>query len=395
MDPLRIAIFSDSVLPVRNGVSISIDLLVQELRNKGHMVHIFTPRFPGYEETDPNTIRFRAMETPWSQGQPIAYPPFWRKLRRFRQHKFDVIHTHTPFIVGFVGLRWAESHEIPLVTTYHTLYDRYTHYMSALPRRYARFRVAKHTNFYYNSADEVITPSEIAKRWLIRHGVEKPITVIPTGTPKPQLIPRAEARQSLGIPPDQRILLYVGRLAQEKNLETLLAMAKQVTEAERTTRLWLVGDGPHREACLDICSKLGIGDKVRFVGSVPRNDVDKYYAAADLFTFASVTETQGLVLNEAMQYGLPAIAVDGGGATESIVDGENGIVTKNDSAELADAVLDVLGNNDLYEKLCLGAERLAKQNTPEAMCDRVLEVYRRAIDQGRTNHEYQPSTLVR
>lgn len=394
MKPLRIAIFSDSVLPVRNGVSISIDLLVQELRNQGHMVHIFAPRFPGYRETDPNTVRFRAIETPWSKGHPIAYPPYWRKLRRFRQHQFDVIHTHTPFIVGFVGLRWAESHQIPIVSTYHTLYDRYTHYMSALPRRYARFRVAKHTNFYYNSVDQVITPSEISKRWLLRHGIETPITVIPTGTPKPQLISRAEARQLLGIPPEQRIMLYVGRLAKEKNLETLLSMAKIVTENEKNARMWLVGDGPHREECLSIASKYGIGDRVKFVGSVPRQEVDKYYAAADLFTFASVTETQGLVLNEAMQYGLPAITVDGGGASEAIVQGENGFATRNDDTSLAESVLQILKDDDLYGRLCQGAERIAKLNTTEAMCGRVLEVYRLAIDRGTINHEREQRSLV-
>ncbi len=382
MKPLRIAIFSDSVWPVLNGVSISIQLLVDELRNQGHSVHIFAPRFAGYRETDPNTIRFRALETPWSKGHPIAYPPYWRKLRRFRQQEFDVIHTHTPYMLGFVGLRWAESHQVPIVSTYHTLYDRYAHYMSAFPRRYIRFRIAKHTNFYYNSVNQVITPSEIAKRWLLRHGVETPITVIPTGTPKRQLIPRAEARQQLGIPPDQRILLYVGRLAQEKNLATLLGMAKKVTESEQNTRLWLVGDGPYREECLSIASKHGIGDKVKFVGSVPRGSVDKYYAAADLFTFASVTETQGLVLNEAMQYGIPAVAVDGGGATEAIIEGENGFATKNDESSMAEQVLAILRNENLYAHLCAGAERSAKFNTTEIMCNRVLEVYQAAINQG-------------
>lgn len=394
MKPLRIAIFSDSALPVLNGVSISINSLVQELRNQGHFVHIFAPRFPGYQETDPNTVRFRAIETPWSKGHPIAYPPFWRKLRRFRQNEFDIVHTHTPWIVGFVGLRWAESHEIPIVSTYHTLYDRYAHYMSAFPRRYIRFRITKHTNFYYNSVDQVVTPSEVAKRWLLRHGVETPITVIPTGTPKPQMIPRAEARQQLEIPPDQRILLYVGRLAKEKNLETLLGMARIVTEQQPHTRLWLVGDGPYREECLSIAAKYRIGDKVRFVGSVPRHDVDKYYAAADIFTFASVTETQGLVLNEAMQYGIPAIAVDAGGAAEAIISGENGFATKNDETSLAESVLQVLSDDDLYGRLCAGAERIAKLNTPEAMCNHVVEVYKLAIDQGRTRNELTPRSLV-
>lgn len=364
-------------------MSISIDALVRELRNQGHSVHVFAPRFRGHDESDPNTIRFRALETPWSKGHPIAYPPYWRKLRRFRQQEFDVIHTHTPYMLGFVGLRWAESHEIPIVSTYHTLYDRYAHYMAAFPRRYIRFRIAKHTQFYFNSVQEVITPSEAAKRWLIRHGVERPITVVPTGISSRKLIDRAEARASLGIPPDQRIMLYVGRLAKEKNLGTLLETAKIVTTEDSRARLWIVGDGPFKEQCLQIAAKNGLGDRVRFVGSIPQSEVDTYYAASDVFTFASVTETQGLVVNEAMRYGLPAVAVSGGGAAETIEDGVNGFATKNDATDLADHVLRVLKDDALYDALSHGALVSSREYSTEAMAGKIVEVYRRAVGQWR------------
>jgi 1,2-diacylglycerol 3-alpha-glucosyltransferase len=377
--PLRIAIFSDSILPILNGVSISIDTLVQELRHRGHSVHIFAPNFIKHRETDPNTHRFRAIETPWSKGYPIAYPPFYRMLRTFRKYEFDVIHTHTPWLVGFVGMRWAESHNIPVVSTYHTLYDRYAHYMSMLPRRYIRFRTAKHTNFYYNSVDQIITPTEASHRWLTRHGVTKPVHVIPTGTPRPHLISRAEARLELGIPADQKILLYVGRLAKEKNLENLLEMMSRVSKADSRLRLWLVGDGPYREECLRIAAKKRIGDRVKFAGFVPRAEVDKYYVAADLFTFASVTETQGLVVQEAMQYGLPAVAITGGGASEAITQGVNGMITKNDPELFADQILEVIQDDVLLAKLSDGALKLGRENGIEAMCDGIIEVYRLAI----------------
>ena len=376
---LRIGLGADSLLPVLNGVSISIDTLVQELRNRGHSVHIFAPQFIGHREKDPNTHRFRAVETPWAKGYPIAYPPYWRMLQSFRKYEFDVIHTHTPWVVGFVGMRWAESHEIPLVATYHTLYDRYAHYMSAFPRRYIRFRIAKHTNFYYNSAEQVIAPTDAAERWLRRHGVTKPIHVIPTGVPRPTVIPRAEARKALGIPDDQQVLLYVGRLAKEKNLDTLFEMMYRLSSDLPKARLFLVGDGPFRDECRAICSKLGIGDRVRFVGFVPRSEVDRYYAAADLFTFASVTETQGLVVQEAMQYGLPAIAVTGGGASEAIEDGVNGIITKNLPEPFTDAIRSVLTDVSLLGKLADGAHRKARESSIETMADRITQVYRDAI----------------
>lgn len=371
--------FSESVLPVLNGVSISIDTLVTELRNRGHSVHIFAPNFIKHREKDPNTHRFRAIETPWAKGYPFAYPPFWRMLLTFRKYEFDVIHTHTPWILGFVGMRWAESHEIPLVSTYHTLYDRYAHYLWMFPRRYIRFRIAKHTNFYYNSCEQVIAPTAAAHRWLERHGITRPVHIIPTGIPRPQLIDRTEARAGLGIPPDHQVLLYVGRLAKEKNLETLIQMIANNAPMHPRARLWLVGDGPYRDDLRALAARLGVGDRVKFVGAVPRNEVDQYYASADLFTFASVTETQGLVVQEAMQYGLPAVAISGGGASDSIEHGVNGLVTKNVQDEFSAAVGQLLASPEELEKLAEGAHRKARESSIELMVDRILEVYELAI----------------
>jgi glycosyltransferase involved in cell wall biosynthesis len=312
MERLRVAIFSDSVLPILNGVSISVDALVGELRNRGHSVHLFAPQYFRHHDADPNIYRFRAIETPWAKNYPIAFPPFYRMLLKFRRHTFDIVHTHTPFAMGMVGLRWSESHELPIVSTYHTLYDRYTHYMKWFPRRYIRFRMAKHTNFYYNNVQHVITPSEASLKWLRRHAVNTPVSIIPTGSPRGPVLDRAETRRSLGISPESRVMLYVGRMAPEKNLSVLIEMATLAMQSDSSLRLILVGDGPYRSECRRLVRRAGIGDRVRFEGFIARQDVDKYYAAADLFVFPSISETQGLVIQEAMMYGLPAVAVVGG-----------------------------------------------------------------------------------
>lgn len=380
---LRIAIFSDSCLPVLNGVSVSIDALVQELRNQGHSVHVFTTSYPGHKDTDPNTYRFWSLYTPWTGDYPMAMPPFLPALRKFRRHEFDIIHTHTPFTVGFCGLRWAESDGIPIVSTYHTLYDRYAHYIPwYIPRRYVRFKIAKHTNFYYSRVDHVIVPSVAAFRWLRRHSVKTPISVIPTGAPRRQMLDRGEIRQQLGIGPDQRVMLYVGRIAREKNLAVLFDMAALVIRRDPSLRLWLVGDGPYRSACAEMARKLGIGDRVRFVGYVPRAEVDRYYAAADLFVFSSITETQGLVIQEAMAYGLPAVAVGGGGASASIRDGESGIVVKNNAEVFADAVLRLAGDDGLYVRMSEAAARIVRENGTTEMCEKVVDVYRQVLRGG-------------
>lgn len=371
--------FSDSALPVLNGVSISVDALIRELRDCGHSVHLYAPRIPGHQDEDPNTFRCRAVSTPWAAEYPLAIPPFYRSLRRFRQHEYDLIHTHTPFSLGMVGLRWAESHDLPIVSTYHTLYDRYAHYLAAFPRRYARFRIAKHTNFYFNRVDRVITPTEASAKWLRRHSVTRPVTIVPTGSPRRSFLDRAECRAALGLPPDLRAMLYVGRLAREKNLEVLFEMAARCFAVDPTLRLWMVGDGPHRSECARMARDLGIGDRVRFVGFVPRQEVDRYYAAADLFVFPSITETQGLVVQEAMSYGLPAIAVAGGGASAGIKPGENGLVVRNDPDDFARSVLRVLADEVMHASMSMAASRSVRGHGLDEMAEAVVDVYRDAI----------------
>jgi glycosyltransferase involved in cell wall biosynthesis len=382
-DSLRIAFFSDSALPVLNGVSISIDALIQELRRKGHSVHLYAPKFPGYKDPEPNTFRFRSLESPISKGYPVAIPPFYRMLQSFRRESYDLIHTHTPYMLGMVGFRWAESHDLPIVSTYHTLYDRYAHYFRLLPRRYVRFRIARHTNYYYNRMDHVITPSEASLKWLRRHSVTKPITVIPTGLSTGPAIDRSEARRRLGIPPEQRILLYVGRLAKEKNLRVLFEAVALSMRSDPSLRFWLVGDGPYRQECIALARQQGIGDRVRFVGFVERSRVDEYYAASDLFVFASITETQGLVIQEAMTHALPAVVVAGGGASAAIDEGVNGLLTKNDPEDLAEQIGVVLNDDHLYARMSDAAARAMRSNGVPLMADRVVSVYRQAKEDQR------------
>jgi glycosyltransferase involved in cell wall biosynthesis len=380
--PLSVALFSDSALPILNGVSVSIDLLVRELRSRGHSVHVFTSGYPGFADVDPNTHRFRSLRTPWTTDYPLAVPPFYGKLREFRQHTFDVIHTHTPWTVGFVGLRWAESHEIPIVSTYHTNYDKYSYYVPFVPKRYLRYKIAKHLHFYYNRVGHVITPSEASQRWLQRHSVRTPISIVPTGVTPPKLIDRAEARNDLGISPETRTILYVGRIAKEKNVGALLEALALALPHEPRLEFVLVGDGPARAEYVARARDLGIGDHVRFVGAMKRSDVDRYYAAADLFVFASMTETQGLVVAEAMSYGLPALVAQGGGAGEAIEQGVNGYLLRNEPADFAEAMVRVLKNEHAYIALSAGARATARNFTVSATTDKVLEVYNKVLEHG-------------
>lgn len=377
---LNIALFSDSALPILNGVSVSIDALVKGLRDRGHSVHLFTSAYPGHAEMDPNVHRMFAAHTFFAKDYPLALPPFYPMLREFRKHRFDLIHTHTPFTVGFVGLRWAESHEIPLVTTYHTHYDKYTHYIPLFPKKFLRYKIAKHTNYYYNRCSHIFTPSDASARWLRRHRVIQPISVVPTGIRPALEIDQSKTRELLGAKPEQRIALYVGRVAGEKNLETTIMGTAQAMLDDPRLCLWVVGDGPDRERYRKLASDLGIGDRTKFFGAVPRDEVDKYYAAADVFVFSSMTETQGLVVSEAMSYGLPAVVVRGGGASESTVNGLNGLVVPNDPGEFGGAVRTVLGSEQVYNGMSQNAMESSKALSTSAMVDKILAGYRACLD---------------
>lgn len=375
---MRVAIFTDSALPILNGVSVSVDTLIQGLRERGCSVHLFATGFPGHRDADPNTHRSLAVLTPWTKGYPLAVPPFLHLLHRFRQHEFDLIHTHTPFTMGMVGLRWAQSHALPIVSTYHTLYDRYAHYVPFVPRRYVRFKIAKHTNFYYNRVDRVIVPSDAAAKWLRRHAVGTPCKVIPTTVRPPTRIDRQQVRTAMRLGPGTKMLLYVGRIAKEKNLDMLLYAAQSVFRQDSSSVLWLVGDGPYRDACAKISRDSGIGDRVRFIGFVPREQVDQYYAAADLFVFPSVTETQGLVVEEAMSYGLPSVVASGGGASAAVMPGVNGLIVRNDPAEFAAAVISLLQDDARRKRMGSNAAEMNRQARDKGMISAVLSVYEEA-----------------
>ncbi|MBV6459761.1 MAG: D-inositol-3-phosphate glycosyltransferase [Fimbriimonadaceae bacterium] len=386
--PLRIALFSDSALPILNGVSISIDLLIRELRRQGHSVHLFTASHFRHQDRDPNIHRFPAFQTPWTRGYPLAIPPFYPMLREFRRHTFDVIHSHTPFTIGFVGLRWAQSHDLPIVATYHTLYDKYVHYVPFFPKWYVRYKTAKHTNFYFDSVDHVITPSEAAQKWLRRHSVQTPMTVISTGVSPPAPRDRSEARLGLGIDPNAKVLLYVGRIAREKNMLTLIKAASLAMRGDPRLHLIIVGDGPFRRDCEAEVRNQGIGDRVEFTGYIPRERVSEYYATADLFVFSSMTETQGLVVVEAMSYGLPSVVVQGGGAAEAVEDGVNGFLVRNDPEVIADRIAACLENDDLYVRLSREAQATARAYSPEVTASKVVAVYREAIRNSSSNGIY-------
>jgi glycosyltransferase involved in cell wall biosynthesis len=253
-----------------------------------------------------------------------------------------------------------------------------------LPESVTQTLIQHYLPWYYNRCAEIICPSNVAENALRELGVTRPIEVIPTGIPRPpretvNAEARRAARACIGVPNHAPMLLYVGRLAKEKNVEWLLEVFATIRERQSQARLVLAGGGPQDEELRAQAQSLGISDATLFLGPQPRRQMDGLYAAADVFCFPSPTETQGLVVGEARAAGTPCVVVDAGGAPETVCDGEDGFrVPCGDRTMFADRVLSILQDRSLARQMRVNARRNALQFTPERMIRRVLAVYARA-----------------
>jgi 1,2-diacylglycerol 3-alpha-glucosyltransferase len=376
---VKVAIFSESYLPYLNGVSVSIRILHEELTRRGHEVWIYAPHYRGYQDQYTTVRRLPSVYTPFEPDYPIALPFAPALWREFRMLGIDVVHTHTPFFTGIVGARWARRLRIPLVSTYHTLYEEYLHYVPrVVPRAPVRRLLRWHLRRYYEGVDAVMTPSEIGAEVLRKYGVRKPITPIRNPVLPFPAVSKMDARARLGIPEEVWMLLYVGRMAPEKSVSVLLEAIPHIVRGCPNARLWLVGPGPALESLRAEAEARQLTEWVQFTGPVPRDEVSLYLLAADLFVFPSVTESQGLVLDEAQAAGLPCIVANGGGAPEAVDYGQTGLVVEPTPEAFVEAVLYLTRHEAEREALRQRAIRKRETLSVPAVVDRILQVYESA-----------------
>ena len=242
---------------------------------------------------------------------------------------------------------------------------------------------------YYNGCDQVLVPSELTRRHLLTYGVRAPIAVLPTGipTPPPGLPSPAEVRRRWDIPPGSPLFLYVGRLAPEKNLETLLRAFARIVQARPDARLLLAGSGMGEAATQQAAQQLGIAERTVFTGFLDRAQLDPLYAAADVFLFPSKTETQGLAVGEAMACGTPCVVVNAGGAPESVRDGVDGFLVDDDPAQMAERALRLLEDAPLRRRMSAAARAHAATMTPEKVAGRIIALYEELMTAGQKRTE--------
>lgn len=353
---MRAGFFTEVYHPIVNGIVASVDGLACGLRTLGHEVYCFAPRVPGYEERDEPVFRMPSLPLPVPAPYRLTLPLVSRRNRHAIINRLDILHAHSPFVTGWMAVRYARRLRIPLVYTYHTQLEEYAHYIPFEPHA-TRRAASTLTRGFANLADAVIVPTESMREHLIDLGVTVRVEVIPSGidlaqfgsgTRSPQL------RASLGVKSGERMLLFVSRLAREKNVDLLLDAMRS---ASAPVRLVVAGDGPERAALEARAIEYRISDRIRFLGPVERRSLPDLYASADAFVFPSVTETQGLVLVEALAAGLMVIAADAAPVRE-VLDGAGRLVPAT-ARDFADAFAQVPLSPDPTEtaKACAAAAR--------------------------------------
>ena len=359
---MRVALFTNNYLPFRGGVTTSVETLRRGLEDLGHRAWVFAPAPRAPFSDPPGVFRYRSFPAPTYPG--FALPvPFSRRIGR-AAHRLrpDLIHAQHPFLLGVTARRLARDWRVPLVFTYHTRYEKYAHYVPLPQRPVAALALGLSCRFA-DTADLVIAPSARIAGMLSDRGVRAPVAVVPTGVPLERFRPgdRERARRRLGLPVDGPLSLYVGRLDREKSVERVIDAFGVIAGAIPDARLLLVGHGSHGEALRRRAQSSPARARVHFQDAMAQEELPPYYQAADLFLFASETETQGLVLAEAHACGLAAVAVRASGGEEVVSDGQTGVLTKPEARDLADAAIGLLLD---------GGRRLAMGRRARAVAER-------------------------
>jgi len=382
---MRIAIFTNNYLPNPFGVSMSIESFRKEFERLGHTVYIFAPYNKGYIDENKNVFRYPAIDLKFKNIRfPIAISYSYKISRLLEKLEIDVIHAQHPNLIGSAAKKWAKKKNVPLVFTWHTLYDKYAHFVPIIPAAWAAAWAIGNAVSYANSCDQIIVPTKSVEKIIADWGVRNQnIVAIPTGVEKSFLEnPQRQAmREQLGLLDGEVALLLVSRMTAEKNVQFLVRAALQVLKKNKQVKLILAGEGHELPQLRKIIFQAGLSNQVIFQGIVARDVTKDIYAAGDIFVYASKSETQGMIISEAMCLGLPVVAVNATGINDTVVDKETGFLVSENEAEFAEAVQKLIDDENLRRNFGENGKKIALANyTSEICAAKMLEIYGEAIE---------------
>lgn len=388
---MRILMMTNTYAPIVGGLERSVRMFSEEYRRLGHRVLIVAPSHRRSPKDEEGVLRIPAIQNFNGSDFSVHLPVpgiLTRALGRFRP---DIVHAHHPYLIGDTALRISYTFGAPLVFTHHTLYEHYTHYVPGRSRRMRRFVIQLSTG-YANLCDEVFAPSRSVADLLARRGVRTRVRVLPTGIRNHEFASAdgARFRQAVGIPPDAFVVGTAGRLAVEKNLGFLSQAVFSFLQS-RPDAWWVVlGGGLYGETLLREAAARGVADRVALPGVLDGRSLADGYRAMDVFAFASKSETQGLVLAEAMSCGVPVVGLDAPGTRDIVRDGRNGRLVREESVQVFEAALRRIASAgpERLRRLGAGARSTARSLEMTAQARRALAVYGALL---RRRHVGQPA----
>jgi 1,2-diacylglycerol 3-alpha-glucosyltransferase len=382
---MHILMVTNTFAPNVSGVARSVTMFTEAYRQRGHRVMVVAPEFDGSPETEVDVIRIGALRNFAGTEYSVVIGPSLTLARAVDDFGPDLIHSHGPFLLGTTAARLARTRHLPLVFTHHTLYEQYTHYVPGVPGDSALMkRIALHRGTRYaNASDAVFAPSRSIAELLRSRGVTVPIYEVPTGVPL-SVFESGDGvgfRARFGIPSQAIVAGYVGRLAEEKNLDFLARVLVRFLAARPEVYALIVGDGPSRAPMAAIFAAANLTRRVVFTGALRPAALPDAYHAMDVFAFASLTETQGLVLAEAMASGVTVVAIDAPGAREIVRDGLNGRLLPGVDEQSFHAALNWMITRNPVEAQALraAAKVRARAFSLDAIADRALAAYAEII----------------
>lgn len=379
---MNILLISDVYFPRVNGVSTSIRTFSEQLQKLGHSVHLIAPDYGIATEDEAWITRVPARNIFFDpEDKLMKYGEVLRLIPMLKSKKFDLVHIHTPFIAHFTGLKIAKQLAMPVLETYHTFFEDYLHhYLPWIPKGVAKSLARFISKKQCNQLDALIAPSKPMLDVLRSYGVTAPAEVIATGLQASSFVEADgdQFRMKYQIPLNKQMLLYVGRVAHEKNIGLLIRVVKLLALQHPDMLLVITGEGPAEQSLHQQVQRLGIEKHVQFIGYLDRNtELNACYKAADIFVFASKSETQGLVLLEAMAQGTPVVAIAELGTASILVEGQGAHISTEDETVFAQKINDLLGNT-LARNILGDAGRAyaLKHWSASAKADEMLNFYR-------------------
>lgn len=389
---MKVAMFTNNYLPFIGGVPISIDRLANGLRALGHEVTVFAPEYGSEKSMEKDVVRYASLPICFRNGMVIPNFLDPKIHREFVNGGFDVIHVHQPFGIGNVAVHLSRKYQIPLVFTYHTQYGEYLHYLKFMRGKQGeetkicgkvREYVPVYMNHFMEQCSLVFAPSVDMKNYLMQKSGMPLIKVLPTGLEPDAFQKNKETSEALRrkyIGDKAYLLCVVSRLEKEKNLYFLLDSLCLLKEKSKDNfRFLMIGDGGERALLEEYARKRGLGENVIFTGAVINEEVKDYLGACDLFAFSSKSETQGIVLAEAMAAGLPVVALEAVGVRDIVRDGENGFMTPECEERFADAVCECLKREGCKERFSQCARQTAAAYRKDKVARQAIAGYKLAI----------------